>query len=76
RVGKPQLPKRRAQEHIAPQLREAPAPRPESEHHIGHDPGLMAAFQRGIGLAAAQEMRDPAPGPDLGVPRGGGDQGG
>ncbi|MFD4475486.1 sensor histidine kinase [Streptomyces sp. NPDC058471] len=76
RVGKPQLPKRRAQEHIAPQLRDAPAPRPESEHHIGHDPGLMAAFQRGIGLAAAQEMRDPAPGPDLGVPRGGGDQGG
>ncbi|MEV2256143.1 ATP-binding protein [Streptomyces sp. NPDC050147] len=76
RVGKPQLPKRRAQEHIAPQLREAPAPRPESEHHIGHDPGLMAAFQRGIGLAAAQETRDPAPGPDLDAPRDGGDQGG
>lgn len=76
RVGKPQLPKRRAQEHIAPQLREAPAPRQETEHHIGHDPGLMAAFQRGIGLAAAQEMRDPAPGPGLDVPRDGGDQGG
>ncbi|GAA1900556.1 ATP-binding protein [Streptomyces durmitorensis] len=76
RVGKPQLPKRRAQEHIAPQLRDAPAPRPESEHHIGHDPGLMAAFQRGIGLAAAQEMRDPAPEPDLHGPRDGGDQGG
>lgn len=76
RVGKPQLPKRRAQEHIAPQLRDAPSPRPESEHHIGHDPGLMAAFQRGIGLAAAQEMRDPAPGPDLNAPRDGGDQGG
>ncbi|MFC8124498.1 ATP-binding protein [Streptomyces sp. NPDC057302] len=76
RVGKPQLPKRRAQEHIAPQLREAPAPRAESEHPVGHDPGLMAAFQRGIGLAAAQEMRDPAPGPDLGIPHDGGDQGG
>ncbi|MGW6054546.1 sensor histidine kinase [Streptomyces sp. NPDC055189] len=76
RVGKPQLPKRRAQEHLAPQLRDAPAPRPESEHHVGHDPGLMAAFQRGIGLAAAQEMRDPAPEPDLNVPRDGGDQGG
>ncbi|WP_409060865.1 ATP-binding protein [Streptomyces sp. SYP-A7185] len=76
RVGKPQLPKRRAQEHIAPQLREAPSPRVESEHHIGHDPGLMAAFQRGIGLAAAQETRDPAAGPDLGVPRDGSDQGG
>ncbi|MGW7082748.1 sensor histidine kinase [Streptomyces sp. NPDC054871] len=76
RVGKPQLPKRRAQEHIAPQLRDAPPPRPESEHHVGHDPGLMAAFQRGIGLAAAQEPRDPAPGPDLNAPRDGGDQGG
>ncbi|MEU5952590.1 ATP-binding protein [Streptomyces sp. NPDC047525] len=76
RVGRPQLPKRRAQEHIAPQLRDAPSPRPESEHHIGHDPGLMAAFQRGIGLAAAQEMRDPAPEPDLHGPRDGGDQGG
>lgn len=76
RVERPRLPKRRAQEHIAPQLREAPTPRPESEHHIGHDPGLMAAFQRGIGLAAAQEMRDPAPGPDLDAPRDGGDQGG
>lgn len=76
RVEKPRLPKRRAQEHIAPQLRDAPVPRPESEQHIGHDPGLMAAFQRGIGLAAAQEMRDPAPGPDLDAPRDGGDQGG
>ncbi|MGW5862718.1 ATP-binding protein [Streptomyces sp. NPDC055239] len=76
RVAKPLLPKRRAQEHIAPQLRNGPSPRPESEHHIGHDPGLMAAFQRGIGLAAAQEPRDPAPGPDLGASRDGGDQGG
>ncbi|GGV33916.1 ATPase [Streptomyces longisporoflavus] len=76
RVGKPQLPKRRAQEHIAPQLREAPAPRPDSEHHVGHDPGLMAAFQRGIGLAAAQDTRDPAPESDLNVPTDAGDQGG
>ncbi|MFF1692297.1 ATP-binding protein [Streptomyces sp. NPDC058257] len=76
RVAKPLLPKRRAQEHLAPQLRDGPSPRPESEHHIGHDPGLMAAFQRGIGLAAAQEPRDPAPGPDLGASRDGGDQGG
>lgn len=63
-MGKPQLPRRRAQEHIAPQLRGAPAaPRPESEH-VGHDPGLMAAFQRGIGLAEARQLEadytDPA----------------
>ncbi|MEV0223867.1 ATP-binding protein [Streptomyces sp. NPDC050704] len=53
-MGKPQLPKRRAQEHIVPELRGGPAPRQDSEIHVGHDPGLMAAFQRGIGLAEAQ----------------------
>ncbi|MGW0531231.1 sensor histidine kinase [Streptomyces sp. NPDC003032] len=61
RAGRPRLPKRRAQEHIAPQLRDAPAPRPDSEHLVGHDPGLMAAFQRGIYLAQAQDARDPTP---------------
>ncbi|MCX4885303.1 sensor histidine kinase KdpD [Streptomyces sp. NBC_00847] len=54
-MGKPQLPRRRAQEHIAPQLRDGPAPRQDSEYLGGHDPGLMAAFQRGIGLAEAQQ---------------------
>ncbi|MFF3884359.1 ATP-binding protein [Streptomyces sp. NPDC001914] len=52
-MGKPNLPKRRAQEHLVPQLREGQAPRPDTAHHVGHDPGLMAAFQRGIGLAEA-----------------------
>jgi hypothetical protein len=54
-MGKPQLPRRRAQEHIAPQLRDGPTPRQEPEHLVGHDPGLMAAFQRGISLAEAQQ---------------------
>ncbi|WP_026178704.1 sensor histidine kinase [Streptomyces hokutonensis] len=55
-MGKPpQLPRRRAQEHIAPQLRGGPAPRQDFEQAAGHDPGLMAAFQRGIGLAEAQQ---------------------
>ncbi|MGW0823471.1 ATP-binding protein [Streptomyces sp. NPDC002845] len=59
-MGKPQLPRRRAQEHIAPQLRGGPAsvPRPDPDQHVGHDPGLMAAFQRGIGLAEAAGPRD------------------
>ncbi|MGW6532658.1 sensor histidine kinase [Streptomyces venezuelae] len=61
RVGRPQLPKRRAQEHIAPQLRDSPSPRSENDQLIGHDPGLMAAFQRGIGLAQAQDAREPTP---------------
>lgn len=65
-MGKPQLPRRRAQEHIVPQLRGGPAPRQDFEQPVGHDPGLMAAFQRGIGLAEAQQsleadVPDPAP---------------
>jgi signal transduction histidine kinase len=60
-MGKPQLPRRHAQQHIAPQLRGGPAPRPDTEYVAGHDPGLMAAFQRGIGLAETQQHRDPAP---------------
>ncbi|MFF1374681.1 ATP-binding protein [Streptomyces sp. NPDC058308] len=76
RVGRPQLPKRRAQEHIAPQLRDAPAPRPDVGH-VGHDPGLMAAFQRGIGLAQAQDARDPTPlEHEVGAPHDGRGQGG
>ncbi|MGW7238453.1 ATP-binding protein [Streptomyces sp. NPDC054804] len=54
-MGKPQLPRRRAQEHLVPQLRGGPAPRQDNEAPAGHDPGLMAAFQRGIGLAEAQQ---------------------
>ncbi|WP_432175105.1 ATP-binding protein [Streptomyces sp. Tue6028] len=70
-MGKPQLPRRRAQEHIAPQLRDGPAPRQDPEFVAGHDPGLMAAFQRGIGLAeaahaeAARGQEPPADRPHL-----------
>ncbi|MBM9618051.1 ATP-binding protein [Streptomyces zhihengii] len=63
-TGRPQLPRRRSQEHLVPQLREAPAPRPDAEPEL-HDPGLMAAFQRGIGLAEAAHPSAPAPGPYL-----------
>ncbi|OAH12466.1 sensor histidine kinase [Streptomyces jeddahensis] len=55
----PQLPKRRAQQHLVPQLREGPVPR-RNEEHVCHDPGLVAAFRRGIGLAEAQYARDQA----------------
>ncbi|KOX07659.1 ATPase [Streptomyces sp. NRRL B-3648] len=58
-MDKPRLPRRRAQEHIVPQLRGGPAPRQESDTVTGHDPGLMAAFQRGIGLAEAQQGLEP-----------------
>ncbi|MFC8829620.1 ATP-binding protein [Streptomyces sp. NPDC057137] len=61
-MDRPQLPKRRSQEHLVPQLRDAPAP-PGDDEPVLHDPGLMAAFQRGIGLAEAQPARDPGPDP-------------
>ncbi|MFB6841560.1 ATP-binding protein [Streptomyces sp. NPDC056361] len=61
--GRPLLPKRRAQEHLVPQLRDEPVAR-RSEEHALHDPGLMAAFQRGIGLAESQPAPQEALRPD------------
>ncbi|WP_237693441.1 ATP-binding protein [Streptomyces sp. SID2888] len=60
--GRPRLPRRRAQEHIAPQLRDGPTPRTlpqDADRYVPHDPGLMAAFRRGIGLAEARERAEP-----------------
>ncbi|MFC8592002.1 sensor histidine kinase [Streptomyces atroolivaceus] len=56
--GRPQLPRRSNQEHLVPQLREAPVPRTEDENAL-HDPGLMAAFRRGVDLAEAQTAEEP-----------------
>ncbi|MFD5412271.1 ATP-binding protein [Streptomyces nojiriensis] len=54
---RPRLPRRRAQEHLAPQLRMAPAPRRAADpEQPVHDPGLMAAFQRGFGLAQSENQ--------------------
>ncbi|MBC7270334.1 MAG: ATP-binding protein [Streptomyces sp.] len=60
-VDRPQLPRRRAQEHLVPQLRGGPPPRQDDEQHVGHDPNLMAAFQRGISLAEAQQDPETPP---------------
>ncbi|MCE7083051.1 hypothetical protein LZF96_23625, partial [Streptomyces sp. ST2-7A] len=56
-AARPNLPRRRRQEHLAPELREGP-PRREADSGVapdggrgGHDPGLMAAFLRGVELA-------------------------
>ncbi|MFD0268267.1 ATP-binding protein [Streptomyces sp. NPDC127106] len=52
---RPPLPRRRAQAHLAPELREAPAPRrSHAPDQPVHDPGLMAAFRRGFGLAQSE----------------------
>jgi Histidine kinase-, DNA gyrase B-, and HSP90-like ATPase len=48
---RPQLPQRRQQTHLAPQLRDVPSTPQREETFVGHDPGLMAAFQRGVNLA-------------------------
>ncbi|MFF2898537.1 sensor histidine kinase [Streptomyces sp. NPDC057966] len=66
-MGRPQLPRRANQEHLVPQLREAPAPRSDDEQAL-HDPGLMAAFRRGIELAEArgEAEADTAPEPETG----------
>ncbi|MFD3938788.1 ATP-binding protein [Streptomyces sp. NPDC058611] len=54
---RPSLPRRRAQQHLAPQLREAPAARrDEATEQPLHDPGLMAAFQRGFGQAQSENQ--------------------
>ncbi|GAA3378526.1 hypothetical protein GCM10020367_58380 [Streptomyces sannanensis] len=61
-VGRPRLPRRRARENLARQLRDTPRPRTHSEAAAAlPDPGLMAAFQRGAGLA---ETAQPDPQPD------------
>ncbi|MFE7323397.1 ATP-binding protein [Streptomyces sp. NPDC057565] len=73
-MGRPQLPRRAHQEHLVPQLREAPAPRAEDEETPLHDPGLMASFRRGIELAEARSEADadtaqaPDDAPDASVP--------
>ncbi|MDJ1642647.1 sensor histidine kinase [Streptomyces pakalii] len=67
--ARPELPKRTNQESLVPQLREAPAPRVEDEHAL-HDPGLMAAFRRGVDLAEAQTTEEEGPEGGYGNPGG------
>ncbi|SCD70971.1 hypothetical protein GA0115243_10391, partial [Streptomyces sp. ScaeMP-e83] len=64
-AARPELPKRANQESLVPQLREAPAPRVEDEHAL-HDPGLMAAFRRGVDLAEAQTAQEEGTGTGYG----------
>ncbi|KAB8166492.1 ATP-binding protein [Streptomyces sp. 3MP-14] len=56
---RPPLPRRRRQQHLVPQLRDAMPPRPEPVDEAAEppDPGLMAAFRRGASLAEEAEPR-------------------
>ncbi|MER5972555.1 ATP-binding protein [Streptomyces sp. NPDC002055] len=59
RGERPQLPRRRRQEHLVPELRDAPTARSTgSEQEAEHDPNLMAAFRRGVSLAEAPDAPD------------------
>ncbi|MBB4934536.1 signal transduction histidine kinase [Lipingzhangella halophila] len=55
---RPPLPQRRAQTHLAPQLRESPEPR-DDEPGTEHSPGLMAAFQGGFSQAEEEDRNRP-----------------
>jgi signal transduction histidine kinase len=57
---RPELPRRHAQANLAPELLNAPPPR-DDDADPGHDPGLMAAFQKG--MRSGQEEEDPEDGP-------------
>ncbi|MFF7337437.1 sensor histidine kinase [Streptomyces sp. NPDC008163] len=62
-ADRPVLPRRANQEHLVPQLREAPAPR-SGDEPVLHDPGLVAAFRRGIDLAEARAEAEEEPAPE------------
>lgn len=59
---RPPLPRRQAQTHLAPELVNAPDEVQQDEQEIDHNPGLMAAFQKGI--RSAQENEGAAEEPD------------
>ena len=59
---RPQLPRRRAQQNLAPELRQAPAHREDDDTDAGHNPGLMAAFQQGMRIGQEDEEPTDRPG--------------
>jgi signal transduction histidine kinase len=55
---RPELPRRRAQQNLAPELQHALAPEDDDDTDTGHNPSLMAAFQQG--MRSARENEGPA----------------
>ncbi|WP_345439729.1 sensor histidine kinase [Actinoallomurus vinaceus] len=54
---RPELPRRRAQTNLVPELQSAPAPR-DDDAEIGHNHGLMAAFRKGMRSAQEEDPTD------------------
>ncbi|MGP3981628.1 ATP-binding protein [Streptomyces sp. KR80] len=64
RGERPELPRRRRQEHIVPELRDEPTVRTRTtgdEQESEHDPDLMAAFRRGVDRAETPDTPDESP---------------
>ncbi|MFE9658207.1 sensor histidine kinase [Micromonospora sp. NPDC006431] len=57
---RPQLPRRQAQKHLAPQLQNVPATRAD-EPPVEHDPGLVASFMQGVTRAESAADEDSGP---------------
>ncbi|NVI89467.1 sensor histidine kinase KdpD [Actinomadura sp. BRA 177] len=57
---RPSLPRRRVQANLAPELVNPPEPQQQDDDEIEHDPGLMAAFQRGVRGAEEDDVADGA----------------
>ncbi|TYC09414.1 sensor histidine kinase [Actinomadura syzygii] len=55
--ARPELPRRQAQASLAPELHEPPAPQ-QDDQEIEHNPGLMAAFKRGVRGAQESDGAD------------------
>ncbi|MFA1543211.1 sensor histidine kinase [Actinomadura monticuli] len=55
---RPSLPRRRVQANMAPELLNSPVPQQQDEDEIEHNPGLMAAFQRGVRGAEESDAAD------------------
>ncbi|MFB4305883.1 sensor histidine kinase [Actinomadura sp. GTD37] len=59
---RPSLPRRRVQANLAPELVDPPAPQQQQDDDVEHNPGLMAAFKRGV--RGAEESDGAADGPE------------
>ncbi|WP_433176074.1 ATP-binding protein [Actinoallomurus sp. CA-150999] len=54
---RPALPRRRAQTNLVPELINAPAPR-DDDADVSHNPGLMAAFRKGVRSGRDEDLAD------------------